>query len=157
MSNVEREKRIQNRVQNIKAFLTKKYGGQGSLAGESVAKPLSLNRSTSLGSPRASGVISRSPLPSKADQLPTDTNTSSLRLKFEEKLRDMNIEEKDKSRIREIFLKIEANAIVDDSRRLTKNDFEPLVIIGKGAFGEVRLVRMKGSRSNEIYGTFIFH
>ena len=37
--------------------------------------------------------------------------------------------------------------------RLTKDHFEPLALIGRGAFGEVRIVRMKDRSTNDIYGT----
>ena len=44
------------------------------------------------------------------------------------------------------------DARMDMNVKLTINDFEPLVIIGRGAFGEVRLVRMKDRYNKEIYG-----
>lgn len=44
---------------------------------------------------------------------------------------------------------MEADNLREHRRRLTTDDFEPLVIIGRGAFGEVRLVRKK--TSNEVF------
>ena len=38
-------------------------------------------------------------------------------------------------------------------KKLSRDDFESLAIIGRGAFGEVRLVRRKNSEDKEIYGT----
>jgi hypothetical protein len=38
--------------------------------------------------------------------------------------------------------------------RMTKDHFEPLALIGRGAFGEVRLVRKKDRSSQDIYGKF---
>lgn len=38
-------------------------------------------------------------------------------------------------------------------KRLSIGDFEPLAIIGKGAFGEVRLVRLEDGKTRHIYGT----
>ena len=35
--------------------------------------------------------------------------------------------------------------------KMSPNDFEPLTIIGKGAFGEVRLVKEKANRENLRY------
>lgn len=39
----------------------------------------------------------------------------------------------------------------DRYKRMGVDDFEPLTIIGRGAFGEVRLVRRKDSHAREIY------
>lgn len=43
-------------------------------------------------------------------------------------------------------------------KKQTVDDFESLAIIGRGAFGEVRLVRRKGTgeSSREVFGTFPF-
>ena len=57
----------------------------------------------------------------------------------------------DKERYRDYLLKVEADDMRDQRKRLTTNDFEALALIGKGAFGEVRLVRMKERYSREIY------
>lgn len=75
----------------------------------------------------------------------------SLRQQLEERFKSLNLDEKEKQRRREIFSKVEADA-AHDQKRLTTDDFEPLVLIGKGAFGEVRLVRMRGRYSREVYG-----
>ena len=42
----------------------------------------------------------------------------------------------------------EAKAMREKRKRITIYDFEPVAIIGKGAFGEVRVVRHK--RSGEV-------
>ncbi len=70
--------------------------------------------------------------------------------KLEEEMTTMSLDEEQKAKYREILQKAEE----DMSRRLTTNDFEPLTIIGRGAFGEVRLVRKKDSFSKEVYGWF---
>lgn len=44
---------------------------------------------------------------------------------------------------------MEAENQREQRRRLTTDDFDPLVIIGRGAFGEVRLVKKKAS--GDIY------
>jgi serine/threonine kinase 38 len=38
--------------------------------------------------------------------------------------------------------------------RMRVEDFEPLALIGRGAYGEVRLVRRQDRSSKELYGTF---
>lgn len=50
--------------------------------------------------------------------------------------------------IRQEILRKEAEELREKRRKVTVYDFEPLTIIGKGAFGEVRVVRHK--RTNEI-------
>ena len=70
---------------------------------------------------------------------------------LEEKMVEMRIDETEKKRYREVFLKVEADAQRDMRRRLTTEDFEPLTVIGRGAFGEVRLVRMRDRFSREVY------
>ena len=72
---------------------------------------------------------------------------------LEEKLATMSLNEEEKQKYRDIFFKAEADARRDNRRKLTIDDFEPLAIIGRGAFGEVRLVRMKNRFSKEIYGS----
>lgn len=80
-----------------------------------------------------------------------NSNQSTLREELEEQLDKLSLGEADKDKCRDIFFKAEADALHEESRRLSKDDFEPLTIIGRGAFGEVRLVRMKGKYSNEVY------
>ena len=63
----------------------------------------------------------------------------------------MSLLDHEKERYRDYFLKVEADALRDQRKRLTTDDFEPLALIGKGAFGEVRLVRMRERFSREIY------
>lgn len=70
---------------------------------------------------------------------------------LEVRMREMRIDEREKPRYRENYLKIEADAQRDMRKRLTTEDFEPLAIIGRGAFGEVRLVRMRDRFSREVY------
>ncbi len=45
----------------------------------------------------------------------------------------------------------------DERKRLTTDDFEALALIGKGAFGEVRLVKMKerNSKVNLVISVYI--
>ena len=46
----------------------------------------------------------------------------------------------------------EADEEREHRRRLSPSDFEKLAIVGRGAFGEVQIVRMKGGVLNdEIY------
>ena len=70
---------------------------------------------------------------------------------LEARMREMRIDEREKQRYRERYIKVEADAQRDLRRRLTTEDFEPLAIIGRGAFGEVRLVRMRDRFSREVY------
>lgn len=73
---------------------------------------------------------------------------------LEDHLNSMAIAEPQKQRYREAFLKNQEDAQKDLRKRLTTDDFEPLTIIGRGAFGEVRLVRMKDRNSREVYGKY---
>jgi hypothetical protein len=70
---------------------------------------------------------------------------------LEAKMGEMKIDESEKQRYREVFMKVEADAQRDMRKRLTTEDFEPLAIIGRGAFGEVRLVRMRDRFTREVY------
>ena len=70
---------------------------------------------------------------------------------LEAKMGEMKINESEKQRYREVFKKVEADAQRDMRKRLTTEDFEPLAVIGRGAFGEVRLVRMKDRYTREVY------
>lgn len=79
---------------------------------------------------------------------------SARRQALEDEMGKMNLTEEEKDRYRDELEKAEAEAHRDMRKRITIDDFEPLAIIGRGAFGEVRLVRMKGSNNKEIYGKF---
>ena len=59
----------------------------------------------------------------------------------------MGLNETEKEAHRLSFNKNMAVSMRESRRRLTSSDFEALALIGKGAFGEVRLVRMKDRTS----------
>jgi serine/threonine kinase 38 len=64
------------------------------------------------------------------------------------KLDKLNLDVEDKSTFRELILQEEAKLIRESRKKITIFQFEPLKIIGRGAFGEVRLCRDK--ETNEI-------
>lgn len=71
---------------------------------------------------------------------------------LEEKLQNMDLTEEDKNKYREAYMIADSEAAQDLKKRLTIDDFESLAIIGRGAFGEVRLVRRKDNlRKREVY------
>ena len=74
-----------------------------------------------------------------------------LRESLERELLNMSISDAEKELYRERYKEAEDDARRDLKKRLTINDFESLNIIGRGAFGEVRLVRMKNRHTQEIY------
>lgn len=78
------------------------------------------------------------------------------RAMLEEKMTQMKLTESEKALYREIYMKAEADANRDMKKRLSIDDFEQLTIIGRGAFGEVRLVRMKNRFSKEVYGKYYY-
>ena len=55
----------------------------------------------------------------------------------------MNLTEAEKGEKRKIFEQRETDRMASYLTRLTTSHFESLAVIGKGAFGEVRLVRRK--------------
>ena len=70
---------------------------------------------------------------------------------LEAKMKSMSLAEKDKNKYRELFNGMEADAVRDERKRISTDDFEPLAVIGKGAYGEVRLVRMKDRQTRTLY------
>jgi serine/threonine protein kinase len=70
---------------------------------------------------------------------------------LEQQLDQMAVQETERVRFREVFAKAEADAQKDQRKRLSTDDFEPLALIGRGAYGEVRLVRMRERFSRDIY------
>lgn len=68
---------------------------------------------------------------------------------FEKQLASLSISSTEKAEQRKKFLKDERLRVREEMRRLTVLDFESLRIIGRGAFGEVRVVRKKDT--GEIY------
>ncbi len=70
---------------------------------------------------------------------------------LEEEMRNLGLNDIEKNIRRKNLAKFLVDAMKDSRKRLSVNDFEPLALIGRGAFGEVRLVRMKERYSNEIY------
>lgn len=79
------------------------------------------------------------------------SESNDRRKSLEEKMDQMALCDEEKERYRDYFLKAEADDMRDQRKRLTTDDFDPLALIGKGAFGEVRLVRMRERFSREIY------
>mmetsp|Transcript_21607 Transcript_21607/g.36355 ORF Transcript_21607/g.36355 Transcript_21607/m.36355 type:complete len:587 (-) Transcript_21607:242-2002(-) len=73
------------------------------------------------------------------------------RKSLEEEMDKLRIPDVDREQYRMKFLQAEADDLRDQRKRLSTEDFEPLALIGKGAFGEVRLVRMRERFSKEIY------
>ena len=61
----------------------------------------------------------------------------------------LNLDEAQKEYYRAELQRMEAENQREQRRRLTTDDFDPLVIIGRGAFGEVRLVKKKAT--GEVY------
>jgi hypothetical protein len=180
MEILDRESRVQARVLRLKSYFDKKYPRppredylSTTTSHAESANLAHSNRSASPVSPGSSSAAGKvhEPTPSEAStpissitlsyqntpiaatsSSRRDEHHSDLRQQLEEELQGMNIDEEEKQRRREIFLKAEADSYRDENRRLTIDDFEPLALIGKGAFGEVRLVRMRGRYSREIYG-----
>ena len=65
------------------------------------------------------------------------------------KIEEIGLSESEKKLIQEDIQHEEAKRLREQRRPVTVYDFEPLAIIGRGAFGEVRVVRHK--LNNEIY------
>jgi serine/threonine kinase 38 len=66
---------------------------------------------------------------------------------------DPSLDEATKNAFRGALEREEGLIAMDRRKRTTKDDFESLAVIGRGAFGEVRLVRTtaKESRNVEIF------
>jgi hypothetical protein len=73
------------------------------------------------------------------------------RKSLEEEMDKLQIPDTNREQYRLKFLQAEADDLRDQRKRLSTEDFEPLALIGRGAFGEVRLVRMRERFSKEIY------
>ena len=58
----------------------------------------------------------------------------------------MNMDEQEKNMWRQELRQEELNNLRLERKRMSKDDFESLALIGRGAFGEVRLVRKKDTR-----------
>ena len=67
---------------------------------------------------------------------------------FYKKLNEMNLSSIEQEIIKQGILHQEAELLRKSRQKITIKDFEPLSIIGKGAFGEVRLCRW--NETNEI-------
>ena len=71
------------------------------------------------------------------------------RQELEVKMASMNLSTKEKHSMRNDLKKALLQEKRDQSRRIGVSDFESLAIVGKGAFGEVRLVREK--KTGELF------
>lgn len=73
-----------------------------------------------------------------------------LRKDLEETLETrFDLSEEQKNEVRHLFEKEQYELVDDMFKRMTPFDFEPLALIGKGKFGEVRMVRRKGRISSQ--------
>lgn len=66
---------------------------------------------------------------------------------FEKQLASLSISDEEKRKRRKQFQRSELISLRAHLKRFTTSDFESLAVIGKGAFGEVRLVRQKKTGS----------
>ncbi|CAB9509233.1 Protein kinase C gamma type (Fragment) [Seminavis robusta] len=64
----------------------------------------------------------------------------------------IGLPEKEKQALREQLALEEKQCKKENSKMLTPTDFESLAVVGRGAFGEVRLVRRKGKRDDPRTG-----
>jgi serine/threonine kinase 38 len=62
---------------------------------------------------------------------------------LENKMEKLKFTENEKNHLKNKLLKEEANGLRMHRIKLTADDFEPVEIIGRGAFGEVRVCRKK--------------
>jgi biopolymer transport protein ExbB/TolQ len=69
---------------------------------------------------------------------------------LEEVMSALDLDETEKEKFRNELEEAEKEQQI----RMTKDHFEALALIGRGAFGEVRLVRKKDRSSQQIYGTY---
>jgi len=92
-------------------------------------------------------------LMSKHEDSKTLTQEKALRRKiFESKLKNSSIPPDEKQRLLDKLEEEECALLADHSKRLSTADFESLRVIGRGAFGEVRLVRRGfGTENCEIF------
>ena len=153
-----------SRAEKMKSYLQQKYSSRtavpevlddraGEKGGEEVDKKDIITNAVSMVLETASPV----PMEDFVPSMPT-SNTATMDLEhiaglqsLEAQMGEMKIDETEKQRYREVFKKVEADAQRDMRRRLTTEDFEALAIIGRGAFGEVRLVRMRDRFTREVY------
>jgi serine/threonine kinase 38 len=75
--------------------------------------------------------------------------THRRRLELEDHMKSMNLNDAEKKKYREELGKMELQSRREGMKRLATTDFLPLAIIGRGAFGEVRLVRKNDT--HEVY------
>ncbi len=64
---------------------------------------------------------------------------------LENKMEKLHFTENEKELLKHKLLKEEAKQLRKQRRPLTADDFQPVAIIGRGAFGEVRVCRKKDS------------
>ena len=57
------------------------------------------------------------------------------------KLNELNLKEEQKEELKKKFLHIQAEQMRQARKKMTIREFVPLTIIGRGAFGEVRVCR----------------
>eukprot|EP00607_Mallomonas_marina_P010881 CAMPEP_0182422098 /NCGR_PEP_ID=MMETSP1167-20130531/7685_1 /TAXON_ID=2988 /ORGANISM="Mallomonas Sp, Strain CCMP3275" /LENGTH=610 /DNA_ID=CAMNT_0024599849 /DNA_START=315 /DNA_END=2147 /DNA_ORIENTATION=+ len=91
-------------------------------------------------------------LASKYSKMKKDSDEcAQVKERLEEEMKNLSLDDSEKEIRRKNLAKCLVDAMKDSRKRLTVADFEPIVLIGRGAFGEVRLVRMRERYSKEIY------
>mmetsp|Transcript_25097 Transcript_25097/g.50005 ORF Transcript_25097/g.50005 Transcript_25097/m.50005 type:complete len:402 (-) Transcript_25097:590-1795(-) len=69
---------------------------------------------------------------------------------LEKTMSQRGLDPNEKQVLRENLEREEGILDMERRRKMTQNDFESLAVIGRGAFGEVRLVRTKASKLHEV-------
>eukprot|EP01041_Mallomonas_annulata_P008265 gene8265-17007_t len=91
-------------------------------------------------------------LASKYSKLKKETDEcAQVKEDLEEEMRNLGLDDIEKDIRRKNLAKCLVDAMKDSRKRLSVADFEPIALIGRGAFGEVRLVRMRERYTKEIY------
>lgn len=77
------------------------------------------------------------------------------RQELEERMHAMGLSEDEKDQMREKLFQAEHEMLAAEHKRYSVHDFESIAVIGKGAFGEVRVVRQKNAQGSAIGGELL--
>jgi serine/threonine protein kinase len=84
-------------------------------------------------------------------------DSKSRRNELEAKMESMSLGDAEKTQMRRDLRNQELDNMRRDRKRMTTSDFDNLVVIGKGAFGEVRLVRKKDTGETFAMKSMVKH
>jgi len=129
-------------------------GGAGGMNREQMKKMSEADKEMELRANRAKALLAERHIGLKTNQVREWLSSRQRKMQLETQMNKAGLSNEEKKARRKELEKEETRVQKDSRRNVTTADFESLLVIGRGAFGEVRLVRRKPGNSRGETGVY---